>query len=424
MSFSALDAYEDGSSVAYVAFHRHALHPELLVRALERVLPHYPLLTGRLGKTDGGQPAIALDDAGLPLEIAETHDTLTDWATPSRDAIGRFFAAVSPRSPRRAWQPLVRFRLTRLRGGGSALGIAFAHVLADGLSIASFLRDWSRAARGEAIVTPLWDRDAQARAFRADDFDARDVPIAARTYLGLHEASRRELAALYAHLLVRLPRWKGHAIPIRGAAIDALKSEAIASTQVGRTSSNDLLVAYLWKLVTRSLPALHRTRYFGVADLRRFTRGVPSERDVFGNMSGHLLIERTAGEVASMDLHALARTLRAETERITPHDLLAQEAWLRDRQLRGRMGRVIGSQPFAGDVCVSNCRYIPFYDLDFGDGRPYAFVLPTEPFPRIVIWPAADGDGCVLNVNLTHDMAARLVPRLTSRHPLDLAALR
>jgi shikimate O-hydroxycinnamoyltransferase len=419
MPISPLDAYEDHFPVGYVAFYRKTLDPTLLIRALVEVLAHYPLLSGRMVR-ERGIKKIALDDAGVGFDIDETNETLADWREPDRNAIGRFVRLILPQLTLRSREPLMNVRLTQLAGGGSVLGVSFGHVLADGTAIAGFLRDWAKAARGEAIEAPVWDRREQARAIDANGFDPAHVPVHASSYLGMHEASVRELGRLYAHLLGTLALWKGYTIALRGEDIETLKSE----TNAGHSellSSNDVLGAFLWKLFNRKLEPYgdFRSRFFGVVDLRRHTPGVPA-RGVFGNMPGHLAIESTTRETADLDLHALARKLRRASQAIAPHHFLAQETWLGHRQIEGRMYRVLAAEPYPGDVTVSNCRYMPFYDIDFGEGRPYFFNLPAEKFPRVVIWPAADGDGCVLDVNLTPRMARELVPTLTRKRPLAL----
>jgi shikimate O-hydroxycinnamoyltransferase len=423
MPISPLDAYEDHFPVGYVAFYRQTLSPSLLTRALTQVLPDYPLLTGRISRDARGHKAIALNDAGLDFEVQEVPDTLSDWRDPDRNAIGRFVRVLLPQSPLRCRQPLMSLRLTQLAGGGSVLGIGFGHVLADGNGIAGFLRDWAKAARGEPVVAPLWDRVEQAKAFRVDGFDPGSVPVHEQSYLGLHEGSLWELAHLYQHLLRALPGWVGYTIPLRGEDIEKLK----AATNAGRSealSSNDILSAFLWKLYAGALVpyGAHRSRFFGVADLRKHTPGVPA-RGVFGCMSGHLLLEGTTKSTLDLDLYQLAQRIRRETRGIRPERFLQQEEWLRHRQTSGRMHRVLAALPYPGDVAVSNCRYIPFYDMDFGGGRPYFFNLPAEKFPRIVVWPAADGDGCVLNLHLTREMAGQILPVLTRRGALTPASV-
>ena len=423
MPISPLDAYEDHFPVGYVAFYRRTLDRERLMRSLETVAAACPLLTGRMTRSPRGPKAIALSDEGIGFEWCESRDTLGDWRDPDRNAIGGFVRLPFPQDPRRRFQPLMTVRLTQLAGGGSVLGVGLGHVLADGTGIAQLLRDWARVARGERIEPSLWHRREQAEAFRVDGFEPERVPVRERTYLGLHEASIPELGRLYLHLLRRLPEWVGLTIPIRGEHIEDLKAQ-VNGGATERLSSNDVLSAFLWKLLDRALwpEGSRRSRFFGVTDLRRHAPGA-GDRAVFGNMSGHLLLETKPGGARALDVAALATRLRAEARAIAPERFCQQEVWLRHRQLNGRMTRVLGAEPYPGDVAVSNCRYIPFYDIDFGGGRPYFFNLPAEKFPRIVVWPAADGDGCVLNVNVTRDDAAKLVPFLARPRPLDLASV-
>jgi shikimate O-hydroxycinnamoyltransferase len=423
MSISPLDAYEDHFPVAYVAFYRKTLDPGALRRALEEILPHYPLLTGRMSWDARGHKAIALNDAGLGFEIDETHETLADWRDPDRNAIGRFVRTIVPQHPLRMREPLCHVRVTQLAGGGSVLGVGMGHVLADGSGIARFFSDWAKAARGERVVAPMSDRFEMARTFGTPSFDPARVPVHALSYHGLHEASLGELAKLYAFLLGTLPRWVSYTVPLRGEHIEGLKAQANAGASE-KLSSNDVLSAYLWKLLlgATDLPAAHRTRFFGVTDLRPHTPGVPA-RGVFGNMSGHTTIEATAHAALRADLRELAQTVRRESRAITPERFQEQDEWLRHRQRSRRMYRVLAAEPYAGDVAISNCRYIPFYDTDFGGGRPYSFVRPAEAFPRVVLWPAADGDGCVLDLCLMPEHAAKVLPALTQRRPLALEAI-
>jgi shikimate O-hydroxycinnamoyltransferase len=418
MPLNPLDHFEDHFGVAYVAFYRRTLDYEQLRRGLEVLLPSYPLLTGRMARSGRGQLAIALNDAGIPFDLRHSSDSFADWLYPDRDRIGVFVDKIVPQALFRGSKPLMTLRLTQLKGGGSVLGIGFGHVLADGTGFVELLQRWARAARGEPLAAgPCWDRQEMAAYLHDPAFDAATVPLAAEEYHGLCELSRRQLVRLYADVMRVLPHMTGLTLRLRGEAIEALKARVNAGHSE-QLSSNDVISAYLYKLFNKCFdaPDDRPSRFLTVADLRSRTPGVPPQ-GLFAGMSGHLLHTATAREIAALDLHALGLQIRRMTRGIEARRFLEQEAWLGRRVERRRMHRVFAAHdPFQPGFFVSNCQRIPFYNMDFGSGRPACFTLPTELAPRIMqIWPVADGDGCELTLNVTRSMARQILPVLVRR---------
>ncbi len=74
------------------------------------------------------------------------------------------------------------------------------------------------------------------------------------------------------------------------------------------------------------------------------------------------------------------------------------------------MARVFACHnPYAPDFFVSNMMRMPFFDLDFGLGRPYHVTMPVEMAPRIAyVLPTADGAGCEVLLSITKRMAQKL----------------
>lgn len=406
MPLSALDAFEDHFAICFVLFYKETQNPALLQSSLATLLQHYPLLGGRL---KGG--GLALNDAGVPFEVRHSNESLSGWQDPDRDHVARFASLVNPQMPGRSLQALMKVRLTQLAGGGSVLGLGFAHVLTDGMGFTRLFADWGKIARGETIRAACWDREVLARAFHAEAPDLSAVPIHAQSYLGMEELSRRRLLRLYKNVITHMPRMRGLTIRLRGEQLAGLK-DRVNQGQDLKLSSHEILSAHLYKLFNELYNPIDErpSRFFMVADLRARTPGVPEE-GVMAAMSGHLGHSMSTREIARADLYSLGSKIRETTRGIIPHQYLKQDAWLAEKRRKGTMYRVFACHDaFSPDFFISNCQYLPFYDLDFGSGRPYSFRRPTEKAPRIVeVFPAPDGDGCELFVNVSRSMARRLL---------------
>ena len=424
MPITPLDAYADAFAMGFVAFYRQTLDPP--TRSSAALRRRASALSALDGPDDPQRIGVQSDRAERrrPGVRRRRHagDLLHDWREPDRDRIGRFVRLPFPQHPRRRAQPLARFTLTHLHGGGSVLGVGLSHALGDGTAVARFLGDWARCARGQPVLGPMWDRVELSETLHREDFDPATVPLDARAYLGLQEFSPINFARVFGLLVAKSPWLRAHTIRLHAEDLDGLKRRVASTTITGsneRVSSNDALAAFLWKLwnSVREPSATARSRFFGIADLRKHTPNVP-EQGVFACMSGHLLLEQTTQHTADTDLRDLALRIRRLTAAIEPDHFHRQAVWLRKRQANGSLFRVVGAQPCAGDFAINNCRFLPFYDADFGGGRPYFVNMPAEGFSRIVVWPAPDGDGCVLNLHLTSATAKTVLPVLSRRTPL------
>ena len=423
MPLNPLDCFEDHFNIMFVLFYEQTLNGDLLRSSLQKLLVDYPLLTGRLGKGSNGKPVIKMNDAGLPFEETTDNTTLADWKTPHRDRVARFGTRINPQLPFRSLQPLARVRLTHLKGGGSVLCTSYAHLLADGRGLCDFLRNWATVAKGNSPVVPVWNRlELQASLQKnslalatglRQSLDLKTHTLPAKSFLGFDQLSWKSLGWLYANIVAHLPFMTGLTLEMSATQLAQLKEQANAQ-QTERLSLHEILSTWLWKLFQKELNVKWNqnqiTRLFMVADMRSRLPELAG-KNVFANVVAHVVEALSTRELHEGSFYSIATRVRAAVRGLPPERMSQQMQWLQDRVEQKTMTRVFASHnPFNPDLFISNCLSIPFYDVNFGTGRPYCFTMPTEMAPRIVnIFPTASGEGCSLHINVTKKMARQLL---------------
>ena len=124
---------------------REPLDAAALKRSLVATLDRIPVLAGRLAVAPGGRWEVRPQGRGVPFTTAASAIRWAEWGVDAplgRALDGLFHPTVSLRSERRD-APLLTVRLNLLRGGGSILGVAVHHAIADAASIGLFMRTWS-----------------------------------------------------------------------------------------------------------------------------------------------------------------------------------------------------------------------------------------------------------------------------------------
>ena len=162
-----------GRTVPMVWFYRETLNTEKLLSSFAMILMSHPVLSGRY---DGTTPPtwIALNNAGVPIEIVEDEKSTIDQAishlpsATSSEATATMFpvqlhAKYVPEkkgmdpdtsSPH---VPLLKIKITTFQGrpgqeqGGTAIGILCQHGVLDGESMITMMRNWSNIYRGEGL---------------------------------------------------------------------------------------------------------------------------------------------------------------------------------------------------------------------------------------------------------------------------------
>ncbi|KAM0932152.1 putative salutaridinol 7-O-acetyltransferase [Dioscorea sansibarensis] len=139
--------------------------PNHLKASLSTTLLHFSPLAGRIHRsnTDGTLYVHCTDDGAVFIEAEEHQANLLSFLTTADDhassssssssLIDEFpeLLPIKKDHFNRSSDPLLAVQLTVFDSGGHVLGLSMSHLIADGASMAMFLKHWSSISRGEAI---------------------------------------------------------------------------------------------------------------------------------------------------------------------------------------------------------------------------------------------------------------------------------
>lgn len=286
-------------------------------------------------------------------------------------------------------------QVTRFRCGGFTVGFRMSHSMADGTSSAQFFRSFCKLARGEALTTfpdldrtILKPRDPPAPEFdHPECFKSGDViPNGAETS---HDVD------------IMPPEYITKHIPMSLMEIQTLKTIAMADGTIKRCSSFEVTIAHFWQARTRSLEfAPHElTKLLIAVDFR--AKMQPQIPPTFcGNtiISAHISVP--ASEVARNPLSYCVAKIQEAVAKIDERYVRSALDWM---QLHGAVP-AIGS---AKDVLVSAWWKFPFYEHDFGWGKPVHSGPPPTATPQycLIVSNGTDDGGLLLLVSFQpHEM--------------------
>ena len=148
-------------SVSVVYFFEHTLDERQLTEGLARALELLPTFAGRL-RTRADLLEIVCDDAGVPLAVYDVDETLAQAMARVTLPGSGLVDQVDAQAARDGGLPLLTVRVSRLAGGGTALGCSWHHALGDVQTFMLLMRAWSAAV--EQLPLPeaqlLTDQDA------------------------------------------------------------------------------------------------------------------------------------------------------------------------------------------------------------------------------------------------------------------------
>lgn len=401
-------------------FYRKTLDGPALRASLARTLLRYPPLSGRLRRDADGGLSVLCNDAGVRFTEASCPDPMREFGHGLRaqPVNGDLLREVSPFGVVDRDAPLLKVRLTQMRGGGSVLGVLISHSLADGGSTLAFLENWSREHLGLPWQEPSHDRGAlEALGRMSDDPATRE----GRAFAGVGR-----MRYLLSTLRPGLRRRATVTTRFEAAELAAMKSEALgALTDPGAwVSTNDVLTAHLWRVLSelRGHPD-EAAQWLGLVVGAQPLLGGALPSSYWGNCVSKSWTSLPAGDLRARPLGAVAgevrRCLRSNTE-----DKLRDEiAFLGTYRRRGVSRHVMAVHALdmrETSLSVNNWSRFPLYRIDLGAGQPFWYEYPDLPVPTVHITPTPEEDGgrdVYLCLSEPHAALARTGPWQERLHP-------
>ncbi|WP_326756116.1 acyltransferase [Streptomyces hirsutus] len=374
-------------------FYRDTLDGAALRDSLARTLRRYPLLAGRLERDADGGLSVVCSDAGVRFTDAACADPMRDYGHGLRaqPVIGDLLREVSAFGVVGKDTPLLKIRLTRMRGGGSVLGVLINHTLADGGSTVAFLESWSREHLGLPWEDPSHDRGALDALGRPS---ADPVTREARAFVG---AGR--IRHLTTTLRAGINKLATVTTRFGAAELAALKAEAQRTLQEpgAWVSTNDALTGHLWQVLgeLRNRPA-EATEWLGLIVGVRPRLGDALPASYWGNCVSNSWTSLTAGRLRESSLGSLARDVRRCLESNTEDKIRDEIAFLDSYRRKGVSRHVMSVRApdvSTTSVSVNNWSQFPLYRIDLGAGRPFWYEFPDLPVPTVHIAPTPEEDG-------------------------------
>jgi len=408
---SPLDHFEAFFFIEMVFYFQEALPAEELKASLRKTLELFPLLCGRLQQEPSGQLSISKMTDGVLFAVCECDRRLPEPAATGCIPYNAlpFVERLNPFVMTRENYPLAAFKLTRMAGGGCALGVSMAHALTDGLGFFSFLQCWSQVHSGAPPGSPLFDRTVI-------DPGAGMPPAGCR---GFKYVSRYWLLTFLVKVFRCRNNMASSIIHFTDAELNAIKQEGAHD---GRISLSDALSARLWKWYCglTGPQGEKKRRMLQPVNIRK-TAGQPGAERYFGNAVSHSMCEKSAREIAAASVADLAAEWRRALQAVDASHVAGQMRWLRRHEEGKKLYRVFADvDPFSGDLFITNSSKLPVHDVSFDGRQPFRVEMPVIPIPGAVLLLAAPGG---TGINMYTHFPRPLTERLQcDPDPLRLSA--
>ncbi|GMN28530.1 hypothetical protein TIFTF001_047898 [Ficus carica] len=322
-----------------------------LESSLSKVLvPFYPV-AGRLRSVGGGRFELDCNGKGAVFVAAELNPELVDFGdfTPSTK-FDQFLIPPIDYSVPIDEVPVLVAQFTKFECGGISLSIAMSHVVADGKSMANFVAEWARLARGELLQTaPVLDR----KAFRAGEPPSAVPRFDHSKDFGNHPfllklPSAEEVSKMKT-TMVRLRLDKGQ--------VETLKKMANNQSRGKEARNRAAATSFLIVIDSRSrIRQPSPTGYFGNA--------------IFDIATCH------ADDLMSQPLSYGARKIRGAIEKVTDDyvwsaiDFLKNESELTKFQYSYKSSKIGGGNLLGNpNIGLVNWVNLAFEGMDFGWGK-------------------------------------------------------
>ncbi|RRT46797.1 hypothetical protein B296_00040562 [Ensete ventricosum] len=363
-------------------------------KGLATALSEYREWAGRLREDARGEPVILLNDAGIRFVEATSDDVLgRNVLEPSR-ALHRLHPCVN------GVEELLQVQLTRFVCGTLVVGFTSHHMVADGHSMSRFIVAWGHATRGLPMDSlPLHGRGAFfiPRNPPRVEFEHRGVEFTAK-----NASDTEEDVPLTADLVV-------HKAHFSREFLENLKAKASLGAD-RRYTTFESLMAHLWRVVNvaRGLDE-HITSAVHISVNGRSRLRPPVPDEYFGNLVLWACPRAKVGELVNMPLQSIAEVVREGIAKMDDRYFRSLIDFGSSKEVKeGLKGTIEPKEAvFSPNFEVNSWVRFPFWDLDFGSGKPFLFMpsfYAVEGIMFLVASPTGDGSIDVYVTLFTHNL--------------------
>lgn len=386
-------------AVSVVFFYPRPIDEQALRAGLEQALERIPLFAGRLHDAGDGL-VLECDNSGVPWSTAAADLSLDEAiAVLAAEQAPWLLQEVEPARALTGRGPLFTVRLTRLKDGGSVLGLCWHHPIGDMHSFMLLMRAWSAAVEGRPLPEVLLVEDREA-------YLVRQVAPGGTTRPALRRVGAGELLRLIPYMAWTARRKTRVEVQFSEEEIDAMRGQLSAAAGQ-RLTSNDVVCGHVMELVIR-LDDTQRSRILDIAVNYRSRVGLDPR--LLGNLVAPMEIACDPGDDAA---RIAARIRHGVDHYLDEHlSLYASLKYIAEHGGAGQLGRCLPNafDPLNRTMLVTNWSRFGVYDVSFGGQTPVYFTpVGGSPAPWAAWLVEGRGNrGLFLSIYLPRELAARL----------------
>ncbi|KAL2629308.1 hypothetical protein R1flu_013994 [Riccia fluitans] len=345
-----------------------------LTESLGRALEHFYPFAGRLIKKENDSDArVFCNNQGAQFTHKHYDGVVSDLIDEDQFQPNELISGLYDVHPdvdvcSESGMPVLIIQVTDFKCGTRCLSTSYSHEVADGFSGTHFLSSWAQICRGEPIsLMPVHNRSLLMPRKSSSVLDGGPVRF---LNTSIKEPLTVELTKPEEGVSTKFMK-------LSRRKMDELKTEALWDAPGGILSTADCVSAHLWRLITekRKIKPHELTRFYTAVDNRSRLKDFPA--GYFGNCLTFSVVVMTAGELLSKPLGHAATAIHNAVAAMDEEVIRGTIYWM---SLNKFQLSSIGDEPFMpGDpkanlhaVSASWVHRLPFYELDFGGGRPSA----------------------------------------------------
>ncbi|XP_031270299.1 stemmadenine O-acetyltransferase-like [Pistacia vera] len=357
--------YPNGDTTHHASIAEHSHH---LKKSLADTLTRFFPLAGRIKDNF----TIDCNDYGVGCVEARVNCLLSEILEhPDLEALNQFlpFELDSTES---STDSLILVQSTFFNCGGVAIGVGLSHKLTDGATYGTFLKGWSATALGVGdTVVPLFNASSL--------FPPRN--LSTMTSMALNFSKEK---CVLRRLVFAAPK------------IDALKA-ITASPGVQNPTRAEAVTALIWKCAlnaARSNSRILRPSLLSQSVNLRRQIVPPLPENTIGNLGAHISAHKDESEI---ELQGLVREIRRGKQDFSKKYVkkLQDDAFKAITETFKEAVSMFKSRDIEFYKLTNMCNF-PFYEIDFGWGKPTWVTIPGVTLKNLVkLMDSREGDGSI-----------------------------